>query len=307
VQPLDPLVTNLDRVLGTMKYVRRLRLGRPLVHIIDQEADSIAHFRAWCKAGHLWLARVQGRRAIKHRGQRCHLDDVVRWLRRRRAFTFSRPVLYHGRKAQQLVAEAEVVLYRSARPTRKASRRQPRKVPGVPLTLRLIVSEVRDAEGKLLAEWLLLTNVPAKVAAATLALWYYWRWRVESYYKLLKSAGQQVEHWQQETALALAKRLQVASMACVLVWQVGQSAHPEAERFRELLVRLSGRLVKRDQKWTCSALLAGLWVLLALLEVVEEYPVKQLRAWARKIPSAKRTRASRGSSGKHPTAHGPAP
>ncbi|MEZ5477737.1 MAG: hypothetical protein R3E95_09720 [Thiolinea sp.] len=62
----------------------------------------------------------------------------------------------------------------------------------------------------MLAEWFLLTNVAA-VDAATVALWYYWRWRIESFFKLMKSAGHQLESWQQESALAIAKRLLVAS------------------------------------------------------------------------------------------------
>jgi hypothetical protein len=45
--------------------------------------------------------------------------------------------------------------------------------------LRLVVSEVRAQDGTVLARWQLLTNVPAPVAAATVALWYYWRWSVE--------------------------------------------------------------------------------------------------------------------------------
>ena len=30
--------------------------------------------------------------------------------------------------------------------------------------------------------------------------WYYWRWKIESFFKLLKSAGQQLESWQQPSA-----------------------------------------------------------------------------------------------------------
>ena len=54
-------------------------------------------------------------------------------------------------------------------------------MPGKPLPLRLIVSRIFAADGTLLAQWLLLTNLPADVSAATVALWYYWRWRIESY------------------------------------------------------------------------------------------------------------------------------
>jgi len=56
--------------------------------------------------------------------------------------------------------------------------------------------------------------------AATVARWYYWRWRIESYHKLLKGAGQQVEQWQQESAAALARRLLVAAMAWTAAWAI---------------------------------------------------------------------------------------
>jgi IS4 transposase len=47
--------------------------------------------------------------------------------------------------------------------------------------LRLVVTEVRDLGGRVLARWLLLTNVPTELAdAATIARWYYFRWRIEN-------------------------------------------------------------------------------------------------------------------------------
>ena len=80
--------------------------------------------------------------------------------------------------------------------------------------MRLVVSRVCDASGRTLAVWYLLTNLPATVATDTAALWYYWRWRIESLFKLFKSAGHQVEHWQQQGGEAIAKRLLIAAMAC---------------------------------------------------------------------------------------------
>ena len=272
--------TNLDALVGIMNYVRRLKLGRPAVHLVDAEADSVYHLRAWAKAGHLFVVRVEGKRLVQHGGQQKLLSAVHAQLRPQQAFVYSRDVLYHGKKAQQFVAEAEVVLYRAAKLERKGDGGKRRVVKGKPLPLRLVVSEVRDAAGAVLAVWLLLTNVPPAVAAAEVALWYYWRWRVESYFKLLKSAGQQVEHWQQETAAALTKRLLVASMACVLVWQVSRAPGEEARQLRELLVRLSGRVLRRGQEWTLPALLAGTWVLLASLDVLEDYSVERLRQLA---------------------------
>ncbi|MBO0612314.1 hypothetical protein [Thiothrix fructosivorans] len=92
-------------------------------------------------------------------------------------------------------------------------------VLGDPVEARLIISRILADDGTLLAEWFLLSNVMA-VDRSTLALWYYWRWQIESFFKLMKSAGHPLESWQQESALAIAKRLLVASMACVTVWAI---------------------------------------------------------------------------------------
>ena len=113
-----------------------------------------------------------------------------------------------------------------------------------------------DKKHKLLAEWYLLTHVPESVDDATVALWHYWRWRIESYFKLLKSAGLQLEDWRQTTAERILRRLLIAAMACVAVWRLADAPSPEA---RALLVRLSGRQMKHKCPFTVPALLAVLW------------------------------------------------
>jgi hypothetical protein len=268
---------HLDEVLPTMRAVTALALSRPLVHVIDCEADSVAHLRRWHRHGHRFLVRTDGTRTVSWRDRECRLPELVTALEREQAFARAREVLYHGRPATQTVAEAAAVLTRPAYQNRKGRRKV---IPGRPLPLRLVISQVRDAEGALLAQWCLLTNLPADVAAERVALWYYWRWRTESYYKLLKSAGQQVEAWQQESGAAIAKRLVVASMACVVVWQVARLRGAEGERWRELLVRLSGRQMKRGVTFTLPALLAGLWVLLAMTEALRHYDLEEIRRLA---------------------------
>ena len=66
-------------------------------------------------------------------------------------------------------------------------------------------------------------------------------------------------------------------MACVLIWQLARSPAPEAATLRSLLVRLSGRQMKWGVAFTEPALLAGLWVLLAMLELLEHYDLNELR------------------------------
>jgi hypothetical protein len=94
--------------------------------------------------------------------------------------------------------------------------------------------QVQDTDGTLLAEWLLLSNV-FDVSAAQITLWYYWRWRIESFHKVLKSAGLEVEEWQQETAAAITKRLLVGCMACVTVWLCSVKTHRKPRLARRFL------------------------------------------------------------------------
>jgi hypothetical protein len=141
----------------------------------------------------------------------------------------------------------------------------------------LVVSRVCDPSGRTRAVWYLLTNLPAEVDTATVAVGYSWRGRIESLFKLLQSAGQQVEHGKQPTGAAIAKRLVVAAMACAWVWRWERQLSVEAATLRALLVRLSGRPMKWGQEDTASALRAGLGVLLAMLEALEQQSVEELR------------------------------
>jgi hypothetical protein len=64
-----------------------------------------------------------------------------------------------------------------------------------------------------------------------------------------------LESWQQESAHAIAKRLLVANVACVTVWAIAADNNKE---FRN------------------PALLAGLWVFLSMLEIMEAYSQEEL-------------------------------
>ena len=293
---LLPRQPRLDELDGRMEYLEGLGLGRPLVQIIDREADSVGHYRQWTAAGRKWLVRAKGGQRVEHEGERTSLGAVAKQLRARGGLRFCREVEFHGRAARQYVGETTVVLTRPTRRKRKAGAKvRYETVPGEPLTVRVVVSEVRDEGGKVLAEWLLLSNVEERVDAGQLALWYYWRWRIESFFKLLKGAGHHVEQWQQESGLAVARRLLVVSLACVLVWQLGRREGSEAKEMRAMLVRVSGRQMKWGREWTSPALLAGLWVLLGMLELLEHYDLEKLKRWREKFFHSFREESARGS------------
>lgn len=265
----QPVQSHLDEVSDTIRHLHQAGFAKPLVHIIDREGDSVGHIRQWQAAGCHWLVRVKDNPKVKYDGKSQSCKTIADTL----TFTKTREVLYHGKKYWQWVAETTVALTRAAQPSQKKGKKA--DVAGEPVAARLVVSRVLDANGNVLAQWLLLSNIN-EVSAATLALWYYWRWKIESFFKLLKSAGHQLEAWQQESALAIAKRLLVVSMACVTVWAIAADNSQEVAKLRAFLIKLSGRQMRHKTEFTNPALLAGLWVFLSMLEIMQNYSQNEL-------------------------------
>ena len=69
-----------------------------------------------------------------------------------------------------------------------------------------------------------------------------------------------MEEWRQRTGPGLLRKLLVALAGCVSVWRLQARDDASAEWLKELLMRLSGRQVKRSVPVTTAGLLAGLWV-----------------------------------------------
>lgn len=252
----DHPAAHVDQLLPAMTAVAALALPARLVHVVDREADSVGHWRQWDPT-HVVLVRADDRHVVWD-GEPTKLSAVHAAVRERGGFADGGAARYRGRKARLFVAEAAVVLDRPAK--RKVGGRSV-EVPGRPLELRVVMTEVRDADGAVLARWWLLTNAPAEWgASADVARWYYYRWRIESAFKLLKSAGWDVEGWLQRTGAGLLRKLLVALGGCVQVWRLQAREDASAEWLKELLMRLSGRQAKRSQPVTTSGLLAGLWV-----------------------------------------------
>jgi len=265
----------LGLVSETMLFLQRQNLTLPLLHIIDREGDSIFHYREWDAAGNLFLVRANGGQRVVWEHRTLLLRDVAARvaLRPSQAVEVSANVV-----GQLFVGETSIVIDRPAFPRARDGKRQ--WIEGEPLKLRLVVCQLRLPDETIEAEWYLLSNAPSEISFEQLAEWYYWRWRIESYFKLLKSHGLQVEQWQQETVGAIGKRLLVAAMACVVVWQVQRATDPETVALRDLLVRLSGRQVRPGHA-TAPAILAGLWVFLSAIELLEHYDLDDLKQMAR--------------------------
>jgi hypothetical protein len=269
-------IPHIDQVRDNMRLVHGLGLAAAVVHVIDREADSVAHWRQWAGDGRLALVRADDRKVLCA-GRETSLVEVAEGLRRDGVLIDVGAARYHGRPARLYVAEAGVVLHRPGKRNRPGGKKV--EVPGPPLPLRLVVAELRDLQGRVLARWLLLTNAPVDLAdAATVARWYYFRWRIESFHKLLKSAGWQLEGWLQRDGARLLKKLMIALGACVSIWGLERRHDAESEGFKALLMQMSGRQTKRGRAITTSGLLAGLWVLQGALGALARHGPDELNA-----------------------------
>ena len=266
-----PIKNHLDEVSDCIAFLDKQEFEKPLVHIIDREADSIFHIRCWEAGQSRWLVRVKDDPRLDYNGTQMKAKAIADELE----FVKTREVIYHGKTYWQWVAQADVTLTRPAKPSQKKGKKP--IIPGEPVFAKMVVSRVLSEDGEVLAQWLMMTNVQT-VDAATIALWYYWRWQIESFFKLLKSAGHHMESWQQESALAIAKRLLVVSMACVMVWQIATDNSQEAQELKRFLIKLSGRQMRHKHEFSNPALLAGLWVFLSMFEIMNSYTTDELNS-----------------------------
>lgn len=278
-----PRRRQLDELNRTFGYVENLGLPHPCVHVVDRQADSLLHLRRFARCGRKFVIRSNDVRRVSYQGTSRLLKEVEEELAGQ--LNYVREVEHKGKKAFQYVAETKVVLEQMGRTKRPQSDAPDKRqlIKGRPLELRFVISEVRDQAGQVLSTWRLWTNVEEQIAPGEIALWYYWRWRIESFFKLLKRGGQQIEHWQQESAEAIAKRLLIVAQVCVLVWALAISKEKEAVRIREFLISLSGRQMKRGVESTAPALLVGMWQFLAIIDALERHTTAELSEMANEL------------------------
>jgi hypothetical protein len=269
--------THLDELTERIDWIEQQSFARALVHIVDREADSVHHLRQWSRRGHHWLVRAKAGAMVRCADADMALSTVAQQL----SFQQIRQVTCKGQPGTQWIASTQVVLARKAKPKRvDGNGQRVAAIAGEALAVRLVVSKIVNGDGDVVAQWYLLSNLTLDVDDAQLALWYYWRWEIESFFKLLKGAGHQLESWEQETARATFNRILIATQACVMAWGLMRAQDEQAMRARLFLVRLSGRQMKREKPVTMPALLDGLFKLFMMLEALEHYSLSDLREFA---------------------------
>lgn len=171
---------HLDQVVPTMEEATQWGLERKVVHVIDREADALGRLRSWTAAGHLFLVRGDDRRVLWN-GESCLISEIVEHFNSQLLFEPVGEAKHHGKTVFQEVAETDIVLHRPHSAVIDGKKCQ---VRGEPLRVRLVVTRLLDDDDFIVAQWTLLTNVfDEKVSARQIALWYCWRWLIETFFK----------------------------------------------------------------------------------------------------------------------------
>lgn len=276
-EDLNSKLSHLDELSMRCAYLEETFQDKQIVHIVDREADSVLFMRRLQDEKALFVIRVKNNAGVyweekkidirqKELAEELGLGQEVGSVR------------YHKKSARLFVSECDVTITRPhhQRVVDEEGKRKSLRIPGKPVSARFIVSRVVDAQGKVLATWMLMSNLPPEVSAQTISRWYYYRWSIESYFKLLKSTGFNLEKWQQEKPEALFKRLLVVSYAVVLVYKLANDESEEGKKVRAFLIKLSGKLMEYKTEFTLPALLTGLWVFLRMMDVLQHFSIDEL-------------------------------
>lgn len=69
-------IAQLDALIDVMQFLDAQQWGKPAVHIIDREADSIIHLSQWDSDHHYFVVRGKELASVVHEGHRKRLIDV---------------------------------------------------------------------------------------------------------------------------------------------------------------------------------------------------------------------------------------
>ena len=188
-------------------------------------------------------------------------------------------IIYKKKKVTIFANECDITITRDATKmtTQDNGKKKLIKTQGKPIKVRFIVERLVNDKNEVVATWLLLSNIyDSDIKASTIATWYYYRWQIESYFKLLKSSGFNLEQWQQSKPEALFKRLLVVSQSCMLVWRIANNNSANAKKVRDFLIQLSGKQIQHKVEFTYPALLKGLENYLTTIDMLSQFSIDDI-------------------------------
>jgi len=281
---IDMKLTHLEELASRAKYIDTnfKSKDKQIVHIVDREADSIAFMRALADSSSLFILRGKGNSKVQYTDiiTKTKIDINQSDLANKLPLgNLVKEIIYKKKKVTIFANECDIAITRDATKMtmQDNGKRKLIKTKGKSVKARFIVERLVDDKNEIVATWLLISNVNDKdITAGTIATWYYYRWKIESYFKLLKSSGFNLEQWQQTKPEALFKRLLVVSQSCMLVWKIANDNSANALKLREILIELSGKQIQRGVDFTYPALLKGLENYLITIDMLTKFSVDDI-------------------------------
>ena len=282
-EKIDINLTHLEELRVRAKHMSNtINTDKRIIHIVDRESDSIAFMRGLDEDNQLFLLRGKNNSTVNYYDENIKQTISIKQSELADKLALGKEVkkiIYKKNKVTIFANECDITISRDATKmiTNKDGKKKLRKTKGKTLKLRFIVERLVNDKNEVVAQWLLLCNLSDEcIEAKTLAQWYYYRWKIESYFKLLKSSGFNLEEWQQKEPLALFKRLLIISNACILVWKIANDNSDNAKVIRDFLISLSGKQIQRGVDFTHPALLSGLENYLTTLDLLRQFSIEDI-------------------------------
>lgn len=274
--------THLEELVLRTKHINEtFQTNKPIVHIVDREADSVGFMRELDAVGSLFLIRAKDNSKVEYKDPLT--NTTIQLSQKELASKLPngkkvKTIQYNKETLDIFASESVVVITRDASKIVVVDgKKKLIKTAGKPLQVRFIVERLVNSNQEVVAQWILLSNVFDKtIDAGIIATWYYYRWNIESYFKLLKSSGFNLEEWQQRDPEALFKRLLVVSHTCMLVWRIANDSSQNAKKLRDILIKISGTLMQYGVEYTYPALLKGLESYFATVDLLERFSVEEI-------------------------------
>lgn len=274
--------THLNELSHRITYINNeLNINKKIVHIIDREADSVGFFRA-LQENDYYIVRALDRVSVEYEGKTITQKELAKTIK---LGEYVKTIEYKKKQVKIYVNSVDIDITRDTyvKYINDKGKVTYKKEKGRAIKSRFVVERLIDSDNNIVATWLLLSNLKEDVDTKTIGLWYYYRWNIETYFKLLKSSGFNLEKWQQESSKAIFKRLLITSYACLLVWQIEHSSQKNILEIKTFLVKLSGRLVARGKVSTSPALLAGIWSFFSTMDILELYDIEKLSSMKKEL------------------------
>jgi len=280
---IDMKLTHLEELSQRAVHIKdEFKSDKQIVHIVDRESDSIAFMRDLDKNNILFVLRGKNNSTVQYTDT--ITDTTIKIKQSDLADKLPlgkevKKIKYKKQKVTIFANECEVAITRDATKMvmQDNGKRKLVKTKGDLIKARFVVERLVDKNQKVVATWLLISNVyDEKVDASVIATWYYYRWQIESYFKLLKSSGFNLEEWQQKQPSALFKRLMIVSQSCMLIWKIANDNSLNAKKLREILVQLSGKQLQWGVEYTYPALLSGLESYMATVDLLTRFSKEEI-------------------------------